>query len=66
MGGEPRAQNALILNAIRRRNRAGIATKEDVDKLLEHIDALEIWLNYRDEEAPVGWEGWRFCLGLVG
>lgn len=47
------------LNIIRGKNLVGKATKADVLKLFEHIDALELLLDRADEDDRFGTEGWR-------
>lgn len=58
------AQDDRIINTIRGKNLVGATTKEDVSKLLEHIDALESWLDEQDCEDTFGTEGWRHHFGL--
>lgn len=50
------------INIIRGKNLVGKATKEDVFLLLEHIDALENFLNEADLDDTFGTEGWRHAL----
>ena len=57
-------QSEKTINVIRGKNLVGKATQEDVDKLLEHIDALEEWLDEKDQDDYFGTEGWRHCVGL--
>jgi hypothetical protein len=57
-------QDDKTLNVIRGKNLVGKATKSDVDKLFEHIDALESWLDDKDSDDYFGTEGWRHCVGL--
>ena len=59
-----KAQTDKILNVIRGKNLVGKATKADVEKLFEHIDALEMWLDEMDQDDMHGTEGWRHCVGL--
>ena len=57
-------QTDKTLNVIRGKNLVGKATKEDILKLFEHIDALEMFLDEHDEDDVFGTEGWRHRLGL--
>ena len=47
------------VNIIRGKNSVGKATKADVDILLEHIDALETFLDEHEQDDQFGTEGWR-------
>jgi hypothetical protein len=58
------AQTDEVLNIIRGKNIVGAATKEDILKLYEHIDALENLLDEDDNEDIHGTEGWRHYLGV--
>ena len=58
------AQPDSVINTIRGKNLVARATKSDVDKLLEHIDELEAFLDDRDEDDAFGTEGWRHAVGL--
>lgn len=58
------AQTDKSLNIIRGKNLVGKATKIDVDKLIEHIDALEMFLDEADDNDTFGTEGWRHAIGL--
>lgn len=58
------AQPDSVVNTIRGKNFVGRATKEDVDKLIEHIDAIEVLLEECDEDDIFGTEGWRHRLGI--
>lgn len=58
------AQPDSVINTIRGKNLVARATKIDVDKLLEHIDELEAFLDDRDEDDVFGTEGWRHAIGL--
>ena len=57
-------QTDRILNIIRGKNLVGAATKEDIDLLFEHLDAIEIALDEADSEDMFGTEGWRHWLGI--
>lgn len=57
-------QTDKTINTIRGKNIVGHATKEDVLKLFEHIDALEMFLDERDGDDTFGTEGWRHAVGL--
>lgn len=52
------------INIIRGKHSVGAATKADVDRLLEHIDALEAFLDWYEEDDTFGTEGWRHAIGL--
>lgn len=60
----PQAYDAGVLNMIRGKNSVGAATIEDVQRLFQHIDALEGLLDDDDLEDIHGTEGWRHCVGL--
>ena len=57
-------QTDKIINTIRGKNLVGKATKEDIDKLFEHIDALESFLDDNEDDDQFGTEGWRHAIGL--
>lgn len=57
-------QTDKTLNVIRGKNLVGKATKDDILKLFEHIDALESFLDDQDGEDTFGTEGWRHAIGL--
>lgn len=57
-------QTEKTINIIRGKNLVGKATKADIDKLLEHIDALELFLDDNEQDDQFGTEGWRHALGL--
>jgi hypothetical protein len=59
----PQAQTDRFLNTVRGKNLIGKATKDEISKVFEHIDALETLLDDVDEDAFV--RGWRRKLGLV-
>lgn len=59
----PKVQPDSVINTIRGKNLVGHATKEDIDKLFEYIDALEMFLDDGDDEDMYGTEGWRHTLG---
>lgn len=52
------------INVIRGKHSVGAATKADVDKLIEHIDALEAFLDEHEQDDTFGTEGWRHAIGL--
>jgi hypothetical protein len=58
------AQSDQTVNVIRGKNLVGKATKEDIDLLFEHIDALESFLDDNEEDDRFGTEGWRHAIGL--
>lgn len=58
------AQRDNVLNSIRGKNIVGKATKEDVLKLFEHIDALEMALEEVDMGTVFGTGGWRDHVGI--
>jgi hypothetical protein len=57
-------QTDRTINTIRGKNLVGKASKADVDKLFEHIDALEMFLEDNDVDDAFGTEGWRHAIGL--
>lgn len=58
------AQSDRLLNIVRGKNLVGKATKADIMKVFEHVDALESLLDEADENDTFGTEGWRHSLGL--
>ena len=60
----PKAQTDKTLNTIRGKNLVAKTTKEEVLKLFEHIDALEMLLDEADQDDVFGTEGWRHRVGL--
>ena len=60
----PKAQSDKTINTIRGKNLVGKVDKVDVDKLIEHIDALEIFLDDNEQDDQFGTEGWRHAIGL--
>lgn len=60
----PKPQTDKTINTIRGKNLVGHATKEDIDKLIEHIDALEMFLDDNEQDDQFGTEGWRLAIGL--
>jgi hypothetical protein len=52
------------ISIIRGKNLVGKATKADVNILLDHIDALEDFLDEHDQDDTFGTEGWRRRIGL--
>jgi hypothetical protein len=58
------AQRDNVLNTIRGKNLVGKATKDDILKLFEHIDALEMALEQVDMGEHFGTGGWRDHLGI--
>lgn len=58
------AHGAKVIDIIRGRHSVGKATQEDIDTLLEHIEALEELLDEGDGEDAFGTEGWRRRLGI--
>lgn len=61
----PKPQADKTLNIIRGKNLVGKAEKADIDKLLEHIDALEMFLDDNEQDDQFGTEGWRHAIGLA-
>jgi len=59
-------QTDKTINIIRGKNLVGKATKEDVDLLFEHLDAMEEFLDDWEQEYgdAFGTEGWRHAIGL--
>ncbi len=60
----PKPQTDKTINTIRGKNLVGKAEKADVDKLIEHIDALEMFLDENEQDDQFGTEGWRHAIGL--
>jgi hypothetical protein len=60
----PKPQTDKTINTIRGKNLIGRADKADVDKLIEHIDALEMFLDNHEQDDQFGTEGWRHAIGL--
>ncbi|MDP3937521.1 MAG: hypothetical protein Q8R92_05220 [Deltaproteobacteria bacterium] len=56
-------QTDRTLNTIRGKNLVGKATKKDIDKLFEHLDALESFLDEQETSDCFGTEGWRHAAG---
>lgn len=54
------------LNILRGKNLASGSTAEDVNKLFQHIDALEDLLDEADDEDFFGTQGWRYRAGIGG
>lgn len=61
-----KAHTEKTINVIRGKNLVGKATKVDVCTLLEHIDALEMFLDEHGQDDQFGTEGWRHAIGLEG
>ena len=61
---KPKPQTDKVLNIIRGKNLVGKAEKADIDKLFEHIDALEMFLDDNEQDDQFGTEGWRHAIGL--
>ena len=61
---KPAPQSDRTLNIIRGKNLVGHATKEDIDVLFAHIDALESFLDENETDDQFGTEGWRHAIGL--
>ncbi len=59
------AQDDKTINIIRGKNLVAATSKKDIDKLFEHIDALEMLLEEADGEDFFGSEGWRHYLGIA-
>lgn len=59
-----KVQTDKVINTIRGKNLVGAADKDDVTKLIEHIDALETLLDEGDQNDAFGSEGWRHTIGL--
>lgn len=58
------AHKAKVIDTIRGKNLVSGATKDDVDKLLEHIDALEAMCDEAEKTDVFGTEGWRHYIGV--
>lgn len=56
-------QSDKTLNVIRGKNLVGKATPDDIAKLFEHIDALEMFLDDNEQDDQFGTEGWRHAIG---
>lgn len=52
------------IDIIRGKNMNGFADQQDVNELLEHIDALEDFLDDNQQDDQFGTEGWRHAIGL--
>jgi hypothetical protein len=52
------------INIIRGKNLVGKADQADVNTLIEHIDALEVFLDENEMDDQFGTEGWRHAIGL--
>lgn len=61
---KPKPQSDKTLNIIRGKNLVGAATKEDIFKVFEHIEALEMFLDDNEQDDQFGTEGWRHAIGL--
>lgn len=59
-----KAHPAKTIEFIRGKNAVGGASKADVAKLLQHIDALENLLEHDDGDDVHGTEGWRHYLSI--
>lgn len=57
-------QTDKTINTIKGKNLVGKATKEDIEKLFEHLDALEMFLDENEQDDQFGTEGWRHAIGL--
>ena len=60
----PKPQTDKTLNIIRGKNLVAAATQDDINKLFEHIDALEMFLDDNEQDDQFGTEGWRHAIGL--
>lgn len=60
----PKPQAEKTINVIRGKNLVGKADQADVTKLIEHIDALEMFLDDNEQDDQFGTEGWRHAIGL--
>lgn len=59
-----KAHNQKTIDTIRGKNLVAKANRLDVKALLEHIDALEGFLDDFDTVDTFGTEGWRHAIGL--
>jgi hypothetical protein len=57
-------QTDKFLNTVRGKALVGHASPEEILKVFEHIDALEMFLDEHDEDDVFGTEGWRHAIGL--
>lgn len=53
-----------FLNTVRGKAMVGHATSDEIMKVFEHLDALEMFLDEHDEDDVFGTEGWRHAIGL--
>ena len=60
----PKPQTEKTINTILGKNIVGKADQADVNKLIEHIDALEMFLDENEQDDQFGTEGWRHAIGL--
>jgi hypothetical protein len=58
-------QTDKFLNTVRGRAMVGHASPEEILKVFEHIDVLEMFLDEHDEDDVFGTEGWRHAIGLA-
>lgn len=61
---KPEVKTESAVNVIRGKNLVGKATQSDILLLLEHIDALHLWLDELDSQDFFGTEGWRHVVGI--
>lgn len=52
------------ISLIEGKNIGGVATKSDVEKLIQHIRELEALLDSTNDEDFFGTEGWRRYAGI--
>lgn len=61
---EAKPQTDKTINIIRGKNLVGKADQADINTLIEHIDALEVFLDDRELDDDIGTLGWRHVIGL--
>lgn len=57
-------QTDRFLNTVRGKAMVGHASPDEIMKVFEHLDALEMFLDEHDEDDVFGTEGWRHAIGL--
>ncbi|MCI1002815.1 hypothetical protein HWD97_22340 [Ochrobactrum sp. C6C9] len=57
-------QSEKFLNTVRGKAMVGHASPEEIMKVFDHLDALEMFLDDHDEGDVFGTEGWRHTIGM--
>ena len=57
-------QTDKFLNTVRGKAMVGHASPDEIMKIFEHLDALEMFLDEHDKDDAFGTEGWRHAIGL--